>query len=525
MVDALSVHTALSGAPGIPALAAGFTAVEEAGDLHALSVALLVGAAVLITSIAAVRLSTRSGLPSLLLYLGIGLALGNRGFGIDFSDEELTRVLGYAALVLILTEGGVTTKWESIKGALAPAAALATVGVVVSIGVVAVAARFVLDMPWNIALLIGAILASTDAAAVFAVLRKVPLPRRISGMLEAESGFNDAPVVLLVTALSVQTATVADTSWTSIGVTVVVELVVGSIVGLAVGWLGGRLMAWVAGGSSALFAIGVVTISVLAYAAADVVHASGFIACYLASLVLGNMGLPHRASMLGFATALGWVAQIGLFVLLGLLADPAGFPSQVLPALVLGLVLLLIARPLSVIVSTTPFGLDWRTQAFLSWAGLRGAVPVVLATVPLIQGTPGVEWIFNLVFVLVIIFTIVQAPTLPWVAHRLGLDQAHHSVDLTLEATAFDDIGAHLIEVRVGPTSRIAGVQVYELRLPPGANVALVVREGHSLVPKETTPLRRGDQLLIVTPAAARAAVEKRLYAVSRGGRLAGWAP
>jgi cell volume regulation protein A len=433
VIDTLGMPRALSGAPGtVGDTVTSTLAAAESGDLHALSVALLIGAAVLITAIAAVRLSTRSGLPSLLIYLGIGLALGNRGLGIDFSDEELTQVLGYAALVLILTEGGVTTKWDSIKGALAPAAALATVGVVVSIAVVAVAAYFVLDMSWNVALLIGAILASTDAAAVFAVLRKVPLPRRISGMLEAESGFNDAPVVILVTAFAAQTASSGALPWWSIIGTVVLELVVGSAVGLAVGWLGGRLMARVAGGSSALFAIGVVTISVLAYAAADVIHASGFIACYLASLVLGNMGLPHRASVLGFSTALGWLAQIGLFVLLGLLADPAGFPSVLLPAVVLGLVLLLVARPLSVIVACTPFGLGWRSQAFLSWAGLRGAVPVVLATVPLTLGTEGVEWIFNLVFVLVVIFTLVQAPTLPWVAHRLGLDRSHHSVDLTL---------------------------------------------------------------------------------------------
>ena len=264
-------------------------------------------------------------------------------------------------------------------------------------------------------------------------------------------------------------------------------------------------------------------ISVLAYAAADMVHASGFIACYLASLVLGNLDLPHRAAVLSFATALGWLAQIGLFVLLGLLADPAGFPSQIVPAIVLGLVLLLLARPLSVLASCLPFGMPWRTQAFLSWAGLRGAVPVVLATVPMTTGAQGVEWMFNLVFVLVIIFTLVQAPTLPWVARRLGLGHEHHTVDLSVEATPFEDIGAHLLEVTVGPTSRLAGVQIYELRLPEGANVSLVVREGASFVPTETTPLRRGDLLLVVTPAARRVAVEKRLHAVSRGGRLAGW--
>lgn len=496
----------------------------EPDNLHALSIALLIGAAVLIVAIAAVRLSTRSGLPSLLIYLGIGLVLGNRGLGIDFSDAELTQVLGYAALVLILTEGGVTTRWQTIRGSLAPAAALATVGVVVSIVVVALAARLVLDLSWNAALLIGAILASTDAAAVFAVLRKVPLPRHVSGMLEAESGFNDAPVVLIVTALATGSAVGTGAgSWWSLAGLIALELVVGSAVGLGIGWLGGWLMARVAGGSSALFAIGVMSVSVLAYAAADVVHASGFIACYLASLVLGNTGLPHRAAVSGFATALGWLAQIGLFVMLGLLADPAGFPSQIVPALVLGLVLLLLARPLSVLASCTPFRIGWRTQAFLSWAGLRGAVPVVLATVPVTAGTTGVDGIFDLVFVLVIMFTLIQAPTLPWVAQRLGLARAHHTFDLAVEATPFDDIGAHLLEVTVGPTSRLAGVQVYELRLPAGANIALVVRDAASFVPKETTPLRRGDQLLVVTPAAVRSAVEKRLRDVSRQGRLAGW--
>ena len=516
-----------SGMPGTgmsSTVAVDTVVTAEPDNLHALSIALLIGAAVLIVAIVAVRLSTRSGLPSLLIYLAIGLVLGNRGLGIDFSDTELTQVLGYAALVLILTEGGVTTKWDTIRGSLAPAAALATVGALVSILVVALAARFVLDMSWNTALLIGAILASTDAAAVFAVLRKVPLPRHVSGMLEAESGFNDAPVVILVTALATGSAAGTEAgSWWSLAALITLELVIGTVVGLGVGWLGGKLMARVAGGSSALFAIGVMAVSVLAYAAADVVHASGFIACYLASLVLGNMGLPHRAPVANFATALGWLAQIGLFVMLGLLADPRGFPSQIVPALVLGLVLLLLARPLSVLVSCTPFGIGWRTQGFLAWAGLRGAVPVVLATVPMTAGTEGVEWIFNLVFVLVIMFTLVQAPTLPWVAHRLGLDRAHHTYDLALEATPFDDIGAHLLEVTVGPRSRLAGVLIYELRLPPGANVALVVRDSTSFVPKETTPLRRGDQLLIVTPATARAAVEKRLRAVSLQGRLAGW--
>ena len=250
-------------------------------------------------------------------------------------------------------------------------------------------------------------------------------------MLEAESGFNDAPVVLLVTAIAAGMAPDAtpEPLW-QVGIIATLELVGGALVGLAIGFVGARVLRLVASTSSALFSIGVIAVAVLAYAAADVVHTSGFLACYLAALVLGNQRMPHRPAVLGFATAIGWLAQIGLFVLLGLLASPDGFKDVLVPALVVGSALLLLGRPLSVLVSCLPFGMSWRTQAFLSWAGLRGAVPVVLATVPATVGAPGVTWLFDLVFVLVVVFTIVQAPTLPWVARRLGLASAHHQVDL-----------------------------------------------------------------------------------------------
>ena len=493
-------------------------------SLDDLTLALLVGSLVLVVAVAAVRVSLRSGLPSLLVYLAIGLVLGESGIGIRYDSEELTQVLGYAALVLILVEGGITTRWSGIRGSVAPAAVLATVGVAVSVLVVGVVARVVLGGSWQIAFRVAAVLASTDAAAVFSVLRRVPLPRRISGMLEAESGFNDAPVVLLVTALAAGLAPGATpTPLWQVLVIAAAELVGGAVVGLAIGYAGARGLAVVATGSSALFAIGVLSVAVLAYAAADALHLSGFIACYLAALVLGNLRLPHRAAVQGFATAIGWLAQIGLFVLLGLLASPSGFGDVLLPALVVGPALLLLGRPLSVLVSCTPFGMSWRTQAFLSWAGLRGAVPVVLATVPVTVGTPGVEWIFDLVFVLVVGFTVIQAPTLPWVARRLGVDSSHHRVDLAVEATPLSDLGAEMLEIDVGPRSRIAGVRVFELRLPVGANVSLVVREGRSFVPRENDVLRHGDQLLVVAPSTVREQVEKRLFAVSRGGRLADW--
>jgi len=492
-----------------------------------LDLSLLVGTLVLLVAVAAVRLSVRSGLPSLLLYLAIGMAIGEAGLGIRFDSAELTQVLGYSALVLILAEGGLTTSWDGIRQSVAPAALLSTLGVVVSVSVVGLAAHYVLAVSWTVALLVGAVLASTDAAAVFSVLRRVPLPRRLTGLLEAESGFNDAPVVILVLALAAQAAPGGGShpAWWELLLLAVAELAGGAAIGLLIGVAGGWLMRRIGSSSSDLFSIGVVALTVLAYASGALLHASGFLAAYLSALVLGNLRLPHRAAVRGFAQALGWLAQIGLFVLLGLLVSPGRLIHQIVPAIVIGLVLLLVARPLSVIVSLTPFRVPWRDQAFLSWAGLRGGVPVVLATLPLTSGTPDARRLFDLVFVLVVIFTLVQAPTLPWVARRLAVTDTDRALDLEVESTPLDELRAEVLQMTVGATSKLHGVEVFELRLPPGANVTLVVRNGESFVPAPRTVLRHRDQLLIVATAETRLAAEGRVRQVSKQGRLAGWNP
>ena len=430
---------------------------------------LLIGSIVLLVAVAAVRLSARSGMPSLLIYLGIGLALGNAGLGIQFDDASITRVLGYAALVLILAEGGLTTSWGNIKDSVAPAALLSTVGVAVSVIVVAIAAHTLLPLSWTISLLVGAIVTSTDAAAIFAVLRNVPLPKRLSGMLEAEAGFDDAPVVILVVAFSAQGVPGGESqAWWQLFLLAAVELVGGA----GRRHRGGRPRRAAAAPGGRRLVGPLLDRRHLAHRARVCRRRRrprlGFLATYLCALVLANMGLPNRTSFQSFGSALGWLAQIGLFVLLGLLADPRDLGAQLVPAIVIGLVLLLVARPLSVFASVSWFRMSWRDQAFLSWAGLRGAVPVVLATVPLTAGTPDTEWIFDLVFVLVVVFTIVQAPTLPWVARRLGLTEQVHSVDVDLESTTLIEIGADVIQVTVGDDSRLHGVAVFELRLPPG---------------------------------------------------------
>jgi potassium/hydrogen antiporter len=210
-------------------------------------------------------------------------------------------------------------------------------------------------------------------------------------------------------------------------------------------------------------------------------------------------------------------------VLLGLLASPGRLPGAVLPALVVGASLLLLARPLSVVVSALPFRVPWREQAFLSWAGLRGAVPIVLATIPLTERLPRAEAVFDIVFVLVVIYTVVQAPTLPWLARRLGVADPGAAAELEVEVAPLDNLRADLLQVAVPPGSRLAGVYLDELRLPPGAAVTLIARDSETIVPDQTTRLRTGDYLVIVTTAAARTATERRLRAVSRAGRLARW--
>ncbi|MFF3552773.1 potassium/proton antiporter [Streptomyces tsukubensis] len=488
--------------------------------VHDLNELLFSGALVLLIAVAAVRISSRSGLPSLLLYLGIGVAIGQDGiFNVTFNNAELTQVIGYAALVVILAEGGLGTKWQEIKPALPAAVALSTAGVAVSVGITAAAAHYLVGLEWRQALIIGAVVSSTDAAAVFSVLRRVPLPSRITGVLEAESGFNDAPVVILVVAFS--TAGPVDDWYVLVG-KIALELAIGAGIGLAVGFVGAFGLRHVALPASGLYPIAVMAIAVIAYAAGAMAHGSGFLAVYLAAVVLGNSGLPHAPASRGFAEGLGWIAQIGMFVLLGLLVTPHELGDDLVPALLIGLVLTMVARPLSVLFSLIPFGIPKREQVLLSWAGLRGAVPIILATIPMVSGVADSTRVFNIVFVLVVVYTLVQGPTLPWLARALKLGPGAPS-DLGIESAPLERLRGHLLSVAIPEESKMHGVEVAELRLPAGAAVTLVVRDGKSFVPLPSTVLRRGDELLVVATDPVRDAAERRLRAVGQGGKLAGW--
>ncbi len=491
-------------------------------DVHQLDVFLLVGAGVTLLAILAVRLSSRAGLPSLLLYLLMGVGLGDVGIGVTFHNAELAHALGFAALALILAEGGLTTSWDSVKPSMRLGLSLATLGVAVSVAVVALLAHFVLGLPWQLAVLLGAVTSPTDAAAVFSVLRGLPLSPRLVGALEAESGLNDAPTVVLVTLIS--TGSVAEHGAVVTGLIIVFELVVGVVTGLVIGFGGAWLMRRAALPSSGLYPLAVLCLSLLAYGAAAGLHASGFAAIYLAALVLGNSELPHRIATRSFAEGVAWLAQIGLFVMLGLLLTPSRITWTVVgTAVVVSLMLTFVARPVTVWVSAVVQPMPWREIGFVSWAGLRGAVPIVLATIPFAKGVTDAERLFDIVFVMVVISTVLTGPTLPPVARWLGVTRQLEARSLDLEVAPLERVSADMLQVTISQVSRLHGVEVGELRLPEGASVSMVVRDGHTIVPERRTVLRRGDDVLIVTPHGLREPTVKRLRTVSEHGRLGRW--
>jgi cell volume regulation protein A len=489
-------------------------------DVETLDQVLLVGTGVLLLAILAVRLSVGFGLPTLLVYLLMGVALGESGLGLAFDNAELAHALGFAALILILAEGGLTTPWQEVRPVIRLGISLATVGVAVSVLVMAVFAHYVLGLSWQLSVLLGAITSPTDAAAVFSVLRRVPLPRRLTGALEAESGLNDAPTVVLVTLVS----TGGSHGFLGYAGEIVRELGVGVAGGLLVGYGGAFLLRRSALPSSGLYPLAVLSFTVLAYAGSAALHGSGFAAVYVAALILGNAELPHRAATRSFSEGVAWLAQIGLFVMLGLLVSPSRIDlSTVGIAVVAGLALTFLARPVSVAVAAILQPLPPRDLAFISWAGLRGAVPIVLATIPLAEAIDGATRLFDIVFVIVVIYTLLTGPTLPLAARVLKVARRSEPRDLEVEAAPLERIAADLLQVTISPKSLMHGVEVGELRLPPGTSVALIVRDGRTMVPERRTVLRHGDDVLVVTPRKDREATEQRLRAVSVGGRLAQW--
>ncbi|MFM9133868.1 MAG: potassium/proton antiporter [bacterium] len=485
------------------------------------AVAIVAGAAVIIVAVVGVRFAGRLGVPGLLLYLLIGVALGLLFPDVGVEDPGLAVILGYSALILILAQGGLTTPWNRLRPVLWPSLALATVGVAVSIAVVAVPLIWLVGMDTRLALILASVVAATDAAAVFSVLRRVNAVPRLRTLLEGEAGFNDAPVVVIVTLLA--TSAMTAEPWL-IPVLVVLELLGGAAIGIALGFAARWIMPRIALPAVGLYPIAALTVIVASYGLALLAHASGFMAVYVAAVILGSAeNLPHRRSILGFSDGLSWIAEIGLFVMLGLLADPTRLPQSLGIALVAVLAVTFLGRPLAALVSLAPFRMPGRFIAFTSVAGLRGAVPIVFAAIPLGLGMPGAEIVFDATFILVFVLTAVQTPALPWVARRLGVESTERTGELDVDVAPLDEMHAVVLGFDLPPSSGMAGMFVRELGLPEGAAVSLVIRDQRASVPDSETRLRVGDRLVVVAAEGCRSETERRLRALDRAGRLAGW--
>ena len=490
--------------------------------LDELAVVLLVGALIVLVSVVGVRLAGRLGVPGLLLYLLLGLVLAAVFPVFQVEDAQLATVLGYSALVLILAQGGLTTRLDQLRPVMWPAVTLASVGVGVSIAIVAVPLVLWLGVSVQNAILIGAVLAATDAAAMFSVLRSMRISSRVRTLLEAEAGFNDAPVVVLVSVVS--SPAFGTSPWWQIPLIVVAEIVGGAIVGIGVGFAGRWLLPRLALPAVGLYPIAALALLVGAYGLADVVHTSGFLAVYVAAVIVGSAArLPHRRSIIGFADGLAWIAEIGLFFMLGALADVDTLPAAIPLAVLVSILILVVARPVASLVSLLPFRLPRSTIAFSSIAGLRGAVPIVFAAIPLGLGVPGARMVFDVTLIAVLILMLVQVPMIRSLGRRLGVVKEEEPVELEVESAPLDGMRAQVLGFEVPAGSGLVGTFITEIGLPKGAVVSLVVRGGEAIAPDVHTRLRAGDRVLVVTTEEVRSATEQRMQQVASRGRLARW--
>jgi potassium/hydrogen antiporter len=464
---------------------------------------ILVAGALLAAGIAASLLAARIRLPGLLLFLGVGMVLGSDvtgliEFGSREGDYELARTIGIVALVLILFEGGLTAGFEEIRPVLRPALALALVGTFVTAAITGAAAIWLFDLSTLEGLLLGSIIASTDGAAIFALLRGSTLKRSLARTLEGEAGFNDPVAVLLVVGF-VEWIQEPEFGAADMAFLFAQELGIGLAAGLAVGWLAVAGLQRTRLDTVGLYPVATLATAAIAYGAADALHGSGFLAAYLAGLMLGSARIPAKRTVTVFHQGLGWVAQIVMFLSLGLLVFPSELGDAAPEGTALALVLVFLARPAATIVSTTFDRFSTADRIVLGWAGLRGAVPVVLATFPVIDGVAGSGEFFNIVFFAVVISTLVQGTTFEPLAKRLGVTTSEPALPRPLAETGtIRRLGAEIVEYPVGPEDAVVGHRVRELGLPRDALLSVIVRGDEAVLPRGSTRVEAGDRLHVV---------------------------
>jgi potassium/hydrogen antiporter len=456
------------------------------------------------------RTSARVGLPVFLVFLGVGMLAGSEGIGgIEFEDFNLAFRLGIAALAVILFDGGLNTPMEAFRRGLAPGTVLATVGVLGTAGLVAAGIRL-WGMPWPVALLLGAVVSSTDAAAVFSVLRGsgLRLRRRVSTALEVESCLNDPMAVLLTLALTEGLLG----EWTSpleLAGQVLLQLGLGAATGIATGFLGRGLLRtfWLpAGGLYPVLTLGV---GLLAFGLPTLLGGSGFLSVYLAGLLVGNGHLPQRSAILRFHDAAAWCGQVTMFLMLGLLVFPSRLVEVAPVGLFVGLLLALVARPLVTFVCLAPFRFPWRESLFVGWVGLRGAVPIILSMFPVLAGLEGADRLFDLVFFVVVVSAIVPGATVPWVTGRLKLaSEGGPPPGAVLEMSTRRPLAGDVLSFYIDEALSVCGARLTDLPFPQGAAVMLVVRGEELIAPRGSVQLLPGDHVHLFCRPEDRAVIE-----------------
>ena len=462
---------------------------------------ILLAAILILFGILSSKLSARLGLPVLVLFLLTGMLAGESGIGgIEFDNPIVAHALGTLALALILFDGGLQTPISSVKLVWKPASILATLGVLITAVITGLAAAMILNLSILEGILIGAIVGSTDAAAVFSLLRNagVHINRRLKSVLEIESASNDPMAIFLTVGLL---EVLVNDMKLGVGMLqlFVMQMGIGALVGLGMGWLSVVVVNRIKLVASGLYPIMVGTFGLLAFGIAANLGGSGFLAIFIAGVIIGNHRMVFQRSTYLFHDGLAWLSQITMFVVLGLLVNPEALLDVWMEGLLVAVVLTLVARPLAVVPMLALFGFNAREITLVSWVGLRGSVPIILAIFPLVFDLPGAALIFNVVFFVVLISATVQGATLPIVARKLGLTEMPPAKPAaTLEITALNDVNAEIVEYTLGENPRAAGRLLSQIALPDSTVVAMITRDSEVIPPRGSTRLMAGDHLFVV---------------------------
>ncbi|RJP54426.1 MAG: potassium/proton antiporter [Anaerolineaceae bacterium] len=475
---------------------------------------LIIAASLLLVSVLISKVSDRSGIPALLLFLGIGMLAGSDGLGgIYFDDPTLTQFIGIVALNLILFAGGLDTEWKDVRPVLKYGIALSTLGVLITALVVGIAAQYLLAFTLYQGLLLGAIVSSTDAAAVFSILRSksLGLKGKLRPLLELESGSND-PMAVFLTVGMIQLLTQPDAQAADLFGKFLLQMGVGVLCG----FFFGRLLAFLANriqlGYDGLYPVLTLSIVFLAYSITNTLYGNGFLAVYLAGIVAGHQDFVHRRSLIRFHDGAAWLMQITMFLTLGMLVFPSEIPPIITTGLLVAALLIFLARPISVFLTLLPTSFSFKEKAFISWVGLRGAVPIILATYPLLAGLPQADSIFNIVFFVVLTSAMIQGASIPFAAKWLGVDVPVVKKPIyPIEFTPVSGFKSELKEFTIPSGSIADGKTIVELYLPQEFLIVLIARENEFIMPSGGIRLQAGDTLIVLADKEIFASVERQL--------------